>query len=147
MKSTVEVYKSENLFVFIFYFYLLDANHCYAFLYILPEMFYMKKWSCSVICNSLRPQELCLPGFSMHGIFQARVLEWVAISFSRDLPDSGIEPRSPALQADTLLSEPPVKLVYMKIQCIMLGKLPFLLNFISWVLKYVSKFRATWFCF
>ena len=29
--------------------------------------------------------------------FQARVLEWVAISFSRDLPDPGIEPVSPAL--------------------------------------------------
>ena len=25
----------------------------------------------------------CLPGFSVHGILQARILEWVAISFSR----------------------------------------------------------------
>jgi len=41
-----------------------------------------------------------LSGSSVHGIFQARVLEWIAISFSRDLPDPGIEPRSPALQAD-----------------------------------------------
>ena len=32
-----------------------------------------------------------------HGIFQARILEWVAISFSKDLPDLGIEPMSPAL--------------------------------------------------
>ena len=32
-----------------------------------------------------------------HGIFQARILECVAISFSRDLPDPGIEPMSPAL--------------------------------------------------
>ena len=31
------------------------------------------------------------------GFFQAIVLEWIAISFSRDLPDPGIEPRSPAL--------------------------------------------------
>ena len=47
-----------------------------------------------------------LPGFTIRGIFQARVLEWVAISFSRgDLPDPGFEPRSPALQADTLPSE------------------------------------------
>ena len=47
-----------------------------------------------------------LPGSSVHGIFQARVLEWVAISFSRgDLPDPGFEPRSPALQADALPSE------------------------------------------
>ena len=47
-----------------------------------------------------------LPGFSVHGIFQARVLEWVAISFSRGSPNPGTEPRSPALQADTLPSEP-----------------------------------------
>ena len=50
-----------------------------------------------------------LPGSSVHGIFQARVLEWVAISFSRDLPDPGIKPGSPALQTDVLLSEPPGK--------------------------------------
>ena len=35
--------------------------------------------------------------------------EWVAVPFSRDLPDPGIEPRFPALQADSLLSEPPGK--------------------------------------
>ena len=46
------------------------------------------------------PMDCSLPGFSVHGIFQARVLEWVVISFSRDLPDPGIESRSPALQAD-----------------------------------------------
>ena len=51
-----------------------------------------------------------LPGSSVHGIFQARVLEWIAISFSRDLPDPGIEPGSPALRADALQSEPPGKL-------------------------------------
>ena len=39
------------------------------------------------------------------GILQARVLEWVAISFSRDLLDPGIEPRSPALWVDSLLTE------------------------------------------
>ena len=50
-----------------------------------------------------------LPCSSIHGIFQARVLEWVAISFSRGLPDPGIEPRSPALQTDALPSEPPGK--------------------------------------
>ena len=49
------------------------------------------------------------PGSSVHGILQARILEWVAISFSRDLPDPGIELRSPALQPDPLLSEPPGK--------------------------------------
>ena len=52
-----------------------------------------------------------LPGSSVHGILQARILEWVAISSfrgssqSRDW-DPGIEARSPALQVD---SEPPGK--------------------------------------
>ena len=46
------------------------------------------------------------PGSSVHGILQARILEWVVISFSRDLPNPGIEPRSPALQADSLPFEP-----------------------------------------
>ena len=35
-----------------------------------------------------------LPGSSVRGIFQARILEWVTIPSSRDLPDLGIEPGS-----------------------------------------------------
>ena len=38
--------------------------------------------------------EHSLPGSSVHGILWGRILEWVAISFSRDLPDSEIEPVS-----------------------------------------------------
>ena len=37
------------------------------------------------------------------GILQARILEWVAMPSSRDLPDPGIELGSPALQADSYL--------------------------------------------
>jgi len=54
------------------------------------------------------------PGSSVHGLLQARILEWVAISSSRDLLDSGIEPTShvyPALQADSLPAEPSEKLI------------------------------------
>ena len=50
------------------------------------------------------------PGTSVHGVFQARILEWVAIPFSRDSPEPGIELRSPALQANSSHSEPPGKL-------------------------------------
>ena len=57
----------------------------------------------SVLCD---PMDYSPPVFSVHGILQARILEWVAISFSRDLPDPGIEPRSPTFQADTVTSEP-----------------------------------------
>ena len=48
-----------------------------------------------------------LPGSSVHGILQARILEWVTMPSSRDLPDPRIQPTSPALQADFLSSEPP----------------------------------------
>ena len=48
------------------------------------------------------------------GISQARILEWVAIPFSRDLLALGIKPRSPALQADSLLSKPPGKPIIQK---------------------------------
>ena len=48
--------------------------------------------------------------YTVHEILQARILEWVAIPFSRNLCNPGIEPRSPTLQADSLPSEPPGKL-------------------------------------
>ena len=65
--------------------------------------------SCVTLCN---PMDCSLPGSSVHGIFQARVLEWrsgLPFPFPGDLPNPGIEPRSPALQADALPSEPPGK--------------------------------------
>ena len=51
------------------------------------------------ICNCTSP------GSSVHGILQARILEWVAISFSRESSQSRDRIQS-ALQADSLLSEP-----------------------------------------
>ena len=59
--------------------------------------------SCPTLCN---PMNCSQPGSLAHGSFQARVLEWVVISFSR----GSSWPRSPALQADTLTSKPPGKL-------------------------------------
>ena len=53
---------------------------------------------------------LCVPkDYTVYGILQARILEWVAFPFSGDLPNPGIKPRSPVLQADSLPSEPPGK--------------------------------------
>ena len=40
--------------------------------------------------------------YTVHGILQARIMEWIDFLFSRDLLNPGIEPRSPALQADSL---------------------------------------------
>ena len=50
-----------------------------------------------------------LPGSSVHGTLQARILEWVAVPFFKDPPEQGIEPGSPLLQTDSLLPEPPGK--------------------------------------
>ena len=35
--------------------------------------------------DSFDPMAYSLPGFPVHGILQARILEWVAISFPEDL--------------------------------------------------------------
>ena len=43
---------------------------------------------------------------TVHGILQARILEWVVFPFSKDLSNPGIEPRSPTWQADSLPTEP-----------------------------------------
>ena len=50
--------------------------------------------SCPTLCD---PMDSSLPGSSVHGILQARILEWGAISSPGDLPDPGVEPGSPAL--------------------------------------------------
>ena len=60
--------------------------------------------SCPSLCD---PVDCSPPGSSVHGILQARILEWVAISFSRGPSQNpGIKPRSPTLQADALTSAP-----------------------------------------
>ena len=50
--------------------------------------------SCPSLCDPM--------DYIVHGILQARILEWVAFSSPEDLPNPRIESRSPALQADSL---------------------------------------------
>ena len=58
------------------------------------------------VCNPID----CIPsGSSIHGILQARILEFVAISFSRGSSPHRNLTQSPALQADSLLPETPGK--------------------------------------
>ena len=61
---------------------------------------------CPSLCD---PMDCSPPGSSVRGISQARMQEWVAMPFSGDLPNLGIKSGSPALQADSLLPEPPGK--------------------------------------
>ena len=59
--------------------------------------------SCPILCD---PMDCSLPGYSVHGVLQAKILEWVAIPSPWRLPDPGIKlasPEAPALQADFLL--------------------------------------------
>ena len=58
---------------------------------------------CSTLCD---PMDCSPQGSSVHGISQVRILEWVAIPFSGDLPNPGVKPSSPTLQVDTLPAEP-----------------------------------------
>ena len=51
--------------------------------------------SCLNLCDLM---DCSSPGFSVHGLLQARILEWVAIPFSR----RSSQPMSPTLQADSL---------------------------------------------
>ena len=53
---------------------------------------------CPTLCNIM--------DYVVHGILQARILEWVAFHSPGDLSNPGIEPRSPALQAYSLSAEP-----------------------------------------
>ena len=62
-----------------------------------------QSFSCVQLCNLM---DCSPPGSSFHGILQARILECLPPG---DLPNPGIRARSPKLQADSLLSEPPGK--------------------------------------
>ena len=59
-----------------------------------------------LFCNFM---DCSLPGSSVHGILQVIILEWVAMPSSRGSSNPGIEPRSPAVQVDSLPTEPPGK--------------------------------------
>jgi len=73
--------------------------------------------SCLTLCD---PMDCSLSGSSVHGIFQAEYWNGLPFPSPGDLPDPGIEPGSPTLRADALLSEPGgisivLKVTYLKI--------------------------------
>ena len=73
--------------------------------------------SCPVLCD---PMDCSLPGSSVHGISQARILEWIAISFSRAPSQPGAHtqvscPVSPALQADSFFFTVAVMVTFLRL--------------------------------
>ena len=59
--------------------------------------------SCLTLCD---PMNCIPPGSSVYGIFQARILEWVAIPFSSGSFNAGLKPVSPAWHMDSLPPSP-----------------------------------------
>ena len=56
---------------------------------------------CLILCD---PMDCSPPGSSLHGILQARIVDWIAIPSPGDLLDPGIKPSS-SVQADSLPSK------------------------------------------
>ena len=85
--SFIKFRKLQLLYIHDFFllqclFYTWDSHYTY----VVMSSMYAQLWS--TFCN---PMDCSLPGHSVHGIFQVRILEWVAISFSRVLPDPRIK--------------------------------------------------------
>ena len=100
----IKIWLSKNVIESLF------ANYSYIttgsdwFLALLANVLVVFKWS-EVKVSQLCPT-LCDPmDYTVHGILQARKLEWVAFLLW-DLPNPGIKPKSPMLQAESLPAEP-----------------------------------------
>ena len=66
-----------------------------------------KKFNWVVKVKVAQSSDFCNPmNCTVHGILQARILEWEPFPSPGDLPNLGIEPRSPSLQVDSLPAEP-----------------------------------------
>ena len=75
--------------------------------------------SCPTLCDSINSSRL---GSPVPGILQARTLEWVAISFSRGSPDSGIKLMSPALAGGFFTIVPPGKPQILELLLLLLSR-------------------------
>ena len=58
---------------------------------------------CSIMSDSVWPMDCSPPGSSVHGILQARILEWVAISFSRGYAQARNQSRASSISRRVLL--------------------------------------------
>ena len=111
----VPVYFPINSVVGFTFFHTLSRIYCLflVFSYIFVS-YRISIYSCESVSHSAEsdlcdPMDCSPPASSVHGILQARILEWLAIPFSR----GSSQPKDPtqvsALQADSLPPEPPGK--------------------------------------
>ena len=82
--------------------------------------------------------------YTVHEILQTRLLVWVAFPSSGDLPNPGIEPRSPALQVDSLPAEPEGKPQNTGTVSLSLLQGIFLTQEWNWGLLYCRWFFTNW---
>ena len=80
---------------------------------ILPRIEYIPQLSEESLCtfNKVKVAQLCPTlcdpmDYTVHGILQDRILEWIAFTFFRGSSQPRVEPRSSALQVESLLAEP-----------------------------------------
>ena len=114
MDSSIALYNNSWPIVSIIKFnHVLENNsifsyktnpECKIILYISNVCVCVLTQSCLPLCN---PMDYSPPGSSVQGILQARILEWVAIPFSKGSSQLRDRIWSLALQADSLSSEPP----------------------------------------
>ena len=87
------------------------------------------------------PMNYSLPGSSVHGILQARVLEWVAIPFFKGSSQPKDRPGSSALQMNSLLPKPTGKPKFICIYICFITNLSIFFQFplkILWVLVSIA---------
>ena len=81
-----------------------------------------------------------LPGSSVHGVFQARILEWGATPSPGDLPNSGIKPVSLVLAGGFFIAEPQEKFNHQHRIHIIKGFAFFFFNF---YFAFIGKYAIT----
>ena len=87
--------------------------------------------TCLTLCNPM--------DYTVHGILPVRILEWVAYPSPEDLPNPGIKHRFPALQAASLLSEPPGKPMNNGVSSLSLLQGIFLTQELNWGLLHCRR--------
>ena len=101
--------KYNNIFIIDLLFWKVSIWFIYTFIHT-HTSHYMYVCSATQLCLTLcNPMECSLLGLSVHGIFQARILKWVAISFFRGSSwyrDRSCFPLSPALSGRFFATEP-----------------------------------------
>ena len=111
--------KFPNIFIPYIYIYI------YIFIRRGSDAVHVCAQSCPTLCN---PMDCSLSGSSVHGILQARILEWVALPFSRNLPNPGLNLHLLLWQVGSLPAAPPGKLLILGIKKKKKDKYPLLLS-------------------